>query len=199
VYSPACSVCGQEGLIKHLKYEKGKVFPVTYHEGMWGEKHSPTLFFNLGARWRCVVVSTIPGPLTPEKEPQYPLYRRLDGPWCWSGWVPEISPPLRFKPQTVKPVVSHYSVTWNVGSCIHAYMCHKCVDMCPFFNLVMKIWVLVDQVTNSIAYIAGETETWEVKVLWKRKSQSEDRTSWTEEYKVFSIKVGADETSGTAT
>ena len=64
----------------------------------------------------------------------------------------------------------------------------------------MQIWVLVDQVTNSIAYIAGKTETWEVKVLWKRKeSTSEDQTSRTEEYKVFSIKVGADETSGTAT
>ena len=80
------------------------------------------------------------------------------------------------------------------------YMCHKCVDMCPFFNLVMQIWVLVNQVPYSIAYIAGETETWEVKVLWKRKeSPSEDQTSRPEEYKVFSIKVGADETSGTAT
>ena len=81
-----------------------------YHEGMWGERHSPTLFFNLGARWRRVV-RAISWPLTPENEPQYPLYRRLGGPWCWSGQVPEILPPLRFKPQTVQPVVSHYTVT----------------------------------------------------------------------------------------
>ena len=63
----------------------------------------------------------------------------------------------------------------------------------------MQIWVLVDQVTNIIVYISGKTETWKVKVLWKRKdSPSEDQTSRTEEYKVLSIKVGADETSGTA-
>jgi hypothetical protein len=64
----------------------------------------------------------------------------------------------------------------------------------------MQIRVLVDQVTNSIAYISGKTETREVKVLWKRKeSPSEGQTSRTEEYKVFGIKAGADETSGTVT
>jgi len=34
-------------LIKHLKYEKSKVFPITYNEGIWGEKHSRTLFLTL--------------------------------------------------------------------------------------------------------------------------------------------------------
>jgi len=45
-------------------------------------------------------------------------------------------------------------------------MCVTNVWTCVlFFNLVMEIRVLVDQVTNSIAYISGETETREVKVL----------------------------------
>jgi hypothetical protein len=35
MYSPVCCVCGEEGLIKHLKYKKCKVFPITYDEGMW--------------------------------------------------------------------------------------------------------------------------------------------------------------------
>jgi hypothetical protein len=27
----------EEGLIKYIKYEKGKIYPITCHEGMWGE------------------------------------------------------------------------------------------------------------------------------------------------------------------
>jgi len=34
---------------------------------------------------------------------QYPLYRRLGGPWCWSGWVQKILHPLGFDPWTVQP------------------------------------------------------------------------------------------------
>jgi len=40
---------------------------------------------------------------------RYPLYRRLDGPQGRSGQVRKISPPSKFDPRTVQPVVSRYS------------------------------------------------------------------------------------------
>ena len=43
----------------------------------------------------------------------YPLYRRLSGPQGWSGWVRKISPPPGFDPQTIQPIVSHYT-NWAV-------------------------------------------------------------------------------------
>jgi hypothetical protein len=36
--------------------------------------------------------ASLPGRFTHGKEIRYPLYRRLSGPWGWSGWVREISP-----------------------------------------------------------------------------------------------------------
>ena len=40
---------------------------------------------------------------------QYPLYRRLGGPWDQSGWVWKISPPPGFKPWILQPIMSHYT------------------------------------------------------------------------------------------
>ena len=39
----------------------------------------------------------------------YPSYRRLGGLQGWSGRVRKISPPPGFDPQTIQPVVSHYT------------------------------------------------------------------------------------------
>jgi hypothetical protein len=43
-------------------------------------------FFNLGAGLGWVVIATSQ-PLYPRKETQYPIYRRLERPQGWSGWV----------------------------------------------------------------------------------------------------------------
>ena len=39
---------------------------------------------------------------------RYPLYRRLGGPQGRYGWAENLAP-LGFDPQTVQPVVSHYT------------------------------------------------------------------------------------------
>ena len=39
----------------------------------------------------------------------HPLYMRLGGPKGGTGWVQKTSPPVGFNPQTVQPVVSHYT------------------------------------------------------------------------------------------
>ena len=41
---------------------------------------------------------------------RYPLYRRLGGPQGQSGWIQKILPTPGFNPQTVKPVVTHYTI-----------------------------------------------------------------------------------------
>jgi hypothetical protein len=45
----------------------------------------------------------------PPGKTQYPLYRRLDGPQGWSGWVQKILPPTGFDPRTVQPITSRYT------------------------------------------------------------------------------------------
>jgi hypothetical protein len=47
--------------------------------------------------------------ITPGKEAQYPMYRRLGGLQGRSGRVRKISPPTRFDPRTVQPVASRYT------------------------------------------------------------------------------------------
>ena len=49
-----------------------------------------------------------PAALPPGKT-RYPLYRRLGGPQLRSGRVQKISPQPGFDPQTLQPVVSHYT------------------------------------------------------------------------------------------
>jgi hypothetical protein len=46
------------------------------------------------------------GRFTPEKEPRYPLYRRLCGPQGRSGQVRKVSLPPGYDPRTVHPVPS---------------------------------------------------------------------------------------------
>ena len=63
-------------------------------------------FFSLSTRWVWVVKRHAPAALPPGKT-RYPWYRRLGGPQGWSGQT-EYAPP-EFDPQTVQPVVSHYT------------------------------------------------------------------------------------------
>jgi hypothetical protein len=51
-----------------------------------------------------------PATLLQGKETWYPLYKRLGSPQGLSGWLRKISPLLRFIPQTVQPIVNHFTV-----------------------------------------------------------------------------------------
>ena len=42
--------------------------------------------------------------ILPLGKSRYTLYRRLGGPWGWSGWVRKILHPLGFDPWTVQPL-----------------------------------------------------------------------------------------------
>ena len=90
--------------------DKGKVHPRIVHEGPEREQmYSSTLSLTLaldGGGWSM----PRPGHFTHEKETQYPLHRRLDGPQGRSGRVRTISrPPQGFDPRTVQPVASRYT------------------------------------------------------------------------------------------
>lgn len=61
-----------------------------------------------------------PGHFTSWKEAWYPLYRRLAGRQGWLGWVQKISPLLRFEPQTIQPVGSHYTDCYS-GCCTYKF------------------------------------------------------------------------------
>jgi hypothetical protein len=50
-----------------------------------------------------------PGRTLPPGKTRFSLYRRLGGPQGRSGQVRKISPPPRFDPRTVQPVVSRYT------------------------------------------------------------------------------------------
>jgi hypothetical protein len=50
------------------------------------------------------------------KEMLYSLYRKLGGPEDQSAWVQKISPPLGLEPQTIQPVVSHYTKYTTLGN-----------------------------------------------------------------------------------
>jgi hypothetical protein len=41
----------------------------------------------------------------PRKETQYPMYRRLDGPQGWSGWIQNTWPPPEFELLTAQPIM----------------------------------------------------------------------------------------------
>jgi len=64
-----------------------------------------------------------PSHLTPGKDPQYPLYRRLGGPQGWPGRVWKISLPPGFKLQTIQPVAIHYT-NYTILSALIQYGLH---------------------------------------------------------------------------
>jgi hypothetical protein len=87
---------------------KGKVHPKTGHEGPEVEyRYSSTLSLTSaldGVGGQRHALNTLPPGKT-----WYPLYRRLGEPQGRSGRVWKISLPPGFNPQTVQPVVSHYT------------------------------------------------------------------------------------------
>jgi hypothetical protein len=88
---------------------KGKIRPITSHEGPEEEKrYSSTLSLTsaLAGGGRS---TPRPGRLTPGKENRYPLYRRLGGPKGRTGRVRKISPPPGFDAGTIQPVARRYT------------------------------------------------------------------------------------------
>jgi len=64
---------------------KGKGLPITCHEGQLVEiwVYSFLTLALDGVGWSVLC----PCHLIPGTEPKYPLYKRLEGPKNWSGWV----------------------------------------------------------------------------------------------------------------
>jgi hypothetical protein len=88
---------------------KGKVHPVTGHEGPQVEKrYSFTLSLTSELDEGGWPMPRL-GRFTPGEETQYQLYRRLTGPQQRSGRVWKISPTLGFDPRTVQPIASRYT------------------------------------------------------------------------------------------
>jgi len=84
---------------------KGKFHLKTSHEGPEGEQrygctHPLTSALDRGG-WS----TPRPGRFTPWKGTRYPLYRRLGRSQSRSGQIRKTSPPPRFDPRTVQPVV----------------------------------------------------------------------------------------------
>ena len=76
-------------------------------------------------------------PLLPEKETQFPIYRRLGGPHGRSGRMRKISPPHEFDPRTFQPAASAMSTKLS-KSVRHYFMELKLVG-CAIFRT--KIYV----------------------------------------------------------
>ena len=85
--------------------------PCPCHGGIWENRGTASLIVNFHASWTWVVNYT-PWLLHPQKEPSYPLKRRLGGHQPWSGrfWARKsLLHLLGFKPQTIQSVASHYT------------------------------------------------------------------------------------------
>jgi len=71
---------------------RGKVHSRTGHEVPEGEQwYRCSLFLTSaldGVGGQHHALAALPPGRT-----RYPVYRRLGGPWCWSGWVQKVSPP----------------------------------------------------------------------------------------------------------
>jgi len=87
---------------------KGKVHPITGHEGPEGEqRYSSTLSLTSALDGMGGQRHT-PAALPPGKT-RHPLYKRLGGPQGRSGRVRKISPLTGFDPRTVQPVASRHT------------------------------------------------------------------------------------------
>jgi hypothetical protein len=97
-----------------------RIHPRRGHEGPEGEwRYSPTLSLTLAldeGRQSTHAPAALPLGMT-----WYPSYRKLGGPQGWTGQVQKISPPLGFNPQTIQPVVSHYT-DWAIRAHITKYI-----------------------------------------------------------------------------
>ena len=123
--------------MEHVAHVKCKFYPRTGHEGPEKElRYSSALSLTLIARWECGHYHDSAA-VPPEKETQYPLYRRLGGPQGWYGWLQKILPPPEFDRQTVQPVANCY--TYYI---IPAHTCNKhAVNLKGTQNFVWKtVW-----------------------------------------------------------
>jgi len=113
---------------------KGKVHPITGHEGSeveWRYGSTLSLISALyGGGWS----TTCPGHLSPGKK-WYPLHGRLGGPQRQSGQVQKISPPLGFNPWTIQPIDAS-PVTVYTPHCYvhHANEILKHLIYCRYMN-----------------------------------------------------------------
>ena len=87
---------------------KGKVHPITGHEGPEGEQMYSSTLPSTSAQDGVGGQRHAPAALPPGKT-RYPLHRRLGGPQGRSGRVRKISLPPGFDPRTVQPVASRYT------------------------------------------------------------------------------------------
>jgi hypothetical protein len=87
---------------------KGKVHPITGHEGAEGAlRYSSTLY--LTSALDGVGCHRDSSANLPSGKTRYPLYRRLGGPQGRSGLVRKIPPTPEFDPRTVQPAASRYT------------------------------------------------------------------------------------------
>jgi hypothetical protein len=79
-----------------------------------------------------------PGHFVPQKT-QYPLYRRLGGPWGWSGGVEKFLPSPGFDPWTYQSMASHYTnSTVPAHSTLIIYLfLFPCISMVGNVTIVM--------------------------------------------------------------
>lgn len=82
-----CPVTCQVTTEDRLRYRSNHTRP-WWQKGAGGQPHAPASL--------------------PCERDLVPLVQEAGGPWGWSGWISKISHTLRFKPQTIQPVVRHY-------------------------------------------------------------------------------------------
>ena len=89
---------------------KGKVPPITGHEGPEGEQmYSYTLSSTSALDMGGWVGQRYAPAALPAGKTRYPFYRRLGGPQGRSGRVRKISPTPEFDPRTVQSIASCYT------------------------------------------------------------------------------------------
>jgi hypothetical protein len=72
----------------------------------------------------------LPGLLSPKKQTQYPMYRRLGGPKHWSGQMQKISPTPRFHPQTIQLIRSCYTDYAIQTHIVYIAVFFNCMFLC---------------------------------------------------------------------
>ena len=136
--------CDNEGSRK----VKGKVRPITRHEGSReGLNCSSTLSLTSalgGGEW----LTPRPGRFTPGKETRCPLYRRLNGSQGWSRRVRKIFSLQGFDPRTVQSVASRYT-EWAIEALSFLQPPVASSETIPSCNVEAGWWCWCIEVTCS--------------------------------------------------
>ena len=108
------------------------------HKAQTRSRNIALLLLNLGARWGGWLAPW-PGHITPRKETQNPLYKKLGGHWDWPGWGGKSLPPTGLR-------------TWDYPACSESlyqlcYPSHNFTQMygyvwymCEGIGIVMYLW-----------------------------------------------------------